>query len=64
MGAAGNPTGPLRLTDGRCIPARTSEGCPVIDDLWYKNGIFYCLSVGTYMDATMSSWVFHMVCDA
>jgi maltose alpha-D-glucosyltransferase/alpha-amylase len=23
----------------------------VIDDLWYKNGIIYCLSVGTYMDA-------------
>jgi maltose alpha-D-glucosyltransferase/alpha-amylase len=23
----------------------------VIDDLWYKNGVFYCLSVGTYMDA-------------
>ena len=23
----------------------------MIDDLWYKNGIFYCLSVGTYMDA-------------
>jgi maltose alpha-D-glucosyltransferase / alpha-amylase len=23
----------------------------MIDDLWYKNGVFYCLSVGTYMDA-------------
>jgi maltose alpha-D-glucosyltransferase/alpha-amylase len=23
----------------------------VIDDLWYKNGVIYCLSVGTYMDA-------------
>jgi maltose alpha-D-glucosyltransferase / alpha-amylase len=23
----------------------------VIDDLWYKNGVFYCLAVGTYMDA-------------
>jgi maltose alpha-D-glucosyltransferase/alpha-amylase len=23
----------------------------MIDDLWYKNAIFYCLSVGTYMDA-------------
>src|SRR6201981_2297919 len=23
----------------------------MIDDLWYKNGIFYCLSVSTYMDA-------------
>jgi len=23
----------------------------MIDDLWFKNGIFYCLSVGSYMDA-------------
>ncbi len=23
----------------------------MIDDLWYKNAIFYCLSIGTYMDA-------------
>jgi maltose alpha-D-glucosyltransferase/alpha-amylase len=23
----------------------------MIDDLWYKNGIIYCLSVGTFMDA-------------
>jgi maltose alpha-D-glucosyltransferase/alpha-amylase len=23
----------------------------VINDLWYKNAIIYCLSVGTYMDA-------------
>ena len=23
----------------------------MIDDLWYKNGVFYCLSIGTYMDA-------------
>jgi maltose alpha-D-glucosyltransferase/alpha-amylase len=23
----------------------------MIDDLWYKNAIFYCLSVGTFMDA-------------
>src|SRR4051794_41546161 len=28
------------------------RGLPqMIDDLWYKNGIFYCLSVGTYMDS-------------
>src|SRR6201987_3695243 len=24
---------------------------PLIDDLWYKNSVIYCLSVGTYMDA-------------
>ena len=23
----------------------------MIADLWYKNGVIYCLSVGTYMDA-------------
>jgi maltose alpha-D-glucosyltransferase/alpha-amylase len=23
----------------------------MIDDLWYKNSVIYCLSVGTYMDA-------------
>src|SRR3954465_268263 len=23
----------------------------VINDLWYKNAVIYCLSVGTYMDA-------------
>jgi maltose alpha-D-glucosyltransferase / alpha-amylase len=24
---------------------------PMINDLWYKNAVLYCLSVGTYMDA-------------
>ena len=23
----------------------------MINDLWYKNAIIYCLSVGTFMDA-------------
>ena len=23
----------------------------MINDLWYKNAIVYCLSVGTYLDA-------------
>jgi hypothetical protein len=23
----------------------------VINDLWYKNAVIYCLSVGSYMDA-------------
>ena len=23
----------------------------MIDDLWYKNAVIYCLSVATYMDA-------------
>ena len=23
----------------------------MVNDLWYKNAIIYCLSVGTYMDA-------------
>ena len=25
--------------------------CTMINDLWYKNAVIYCLSVGTYMDA-------------
>src|ERR1700712_3107988 len=38
----------LPLKDRR----RIEQGClRMIDDLWYKNGIFYCLSVGSYMDA-------------
>src|SRR3954451_8430893 len=33
-------------------PRRNHRGCArMIDDLWYKNAIIYCLSVGTYMDA-------------
>jgi maltose alpha-D-glucosyltransferase/alpha-amylase len=23
----------------------------MINDLWYKNAVIYCLSVGTYMDS-------------
>ena len=23
---------------------------PMIKDLWYKNAVIYCLSVGTYLD--------------
>ncbi len=38
----------MPAADGR----RTEQGClSMIDDLWYKNGVFYCLAVGTYMDA-------------
>ncbi len=34
------------------LSRRTDGGGPrMIDDLWYKNAVFYCLSVGTYMDA-------------
>jgi maltose alpha-D-glucosyltransferase/alpha-amylase len=34
------------------IPVNDKNGWQgMIDDLWYKNGVFYCLSVGTYMDA-------------
>src|SRR6266849_6256912 len=43
---------PYRLSFGRYDRRRTNEGgLSMIDDLWYKNGVFYCLSVGTYMDA-------------
>jgi len=39
-----------RLRSGRFqrSPQRAAE---MIKDLWYKNAIVYCLSVGTYMDA-------------
>src|SRR5262249_8023561 len=37
------------------LPARSRHprwgGARMINDLWYKNAIIYCLSVGTYMDA-------------
>src|SRR6202140_1510909 len=48
----GNPKSPHRLSVCRCRPGRTDEGflC-LINDLWYKNAVVYCLSVGTYMDA-------------
>jgi maltose alpha-D-glucosyltransferase/alpha-amylase len=26
-------------------------GRPMINDLWYKNAVIYCLSVGTYLDS-------------
>jgi maltose alpha-D-glucosyltransferase/alpha-amylase len=29
----------------------TGASSPMINDLWYKNGVIYCLSVGSYMDA-------------
>ena len=29
---------------------RTFQGLLVINDLWYKNAIIYCLSVGTFLD--------------
>ena len=28
-----------------------ADNPPMINDLWYKNAIIYCLSVGAYMDA-------------
>ena len=31
--------------------ARTRSLKPMINDLWYKNAVIYCLSVATYMDA-------------
>jgi len=32
-------------------PTNSLDRALVINDLWYKNAIIYCLSVGTYMDA-------------
>jgi maltose alpha-D-glucosyltransferase/alpha-amylase len=31
--------------------AGSGRPTPAINDLWYKNAVIYCLSVGTYMDA-------------
>ena len=40
------------LSSGRYDRGGPKRAAPrMIDDLWYKNGVFYCLSVGTYMDA-------------
>ncbi|HET7400515.1 MAG TPA: alpha-amylase family protein, partial [Usitatibacter sp.] len=30
---------------------RPTREAPMINDLWYKNAVIYCLSVGTYMDS-------------
>ena len=41
---------PERRLHGRL--ARAAPGAtPAINDLWYKNAVIYCLSVGTFMDA-------------
>ena len=34
-----------------CDGVQKPVGKRVINDLWYKNAVIYCLSVGTYMDA-------------
>src|SRR5690242_6794313 len=46
--------GPLRPATGpgAAIESNSrSVTASMINDLWYKNGVIYCLSVGTYMDA-------------
>src|SRR4051812_29120675 len=32
-------------------PGAGREGAPVIDDLWYKNAVLYCLDVEKYVDS-------------
>jgi maltose alpha-D-glucosyltransferase / alpha-amylase len=44
---ASTPEGVLRGQVARAAPGAT----PAISDLWYKNAVIYCLSVGTFMDA-------------
>src|SRR6185437_16297604 len=40
------------LISCRSEPSADARGwLGMIDDLWYKNGVLYCLAVGTYMDA-------------
>src|SRR5262245_20581006 len=45
--------GRVELRPGRSVSqgSRSDAPHPMINDLWYKNAIIYCLSVGTYMDA-------------
>lgn len=40
-----------RVTRGRAALAAPRRPPPAINDLWYKNAVVYCLSVGTFMDA-------------
>src|SRR5882762_1792160 len=41
-------TPPVRFSGGSFRPSGEQR---MINDLWYKNAIIYCLSVGAYMDA-------------
>src|ERR1700759_2476492 len=53
-GNHGSPSSIVAEPAARLAAYRSGSTHPVptmIDDLWYKNGIIYCLSVGTYMDA-------------
>src|ERR1700761_1595568 len=47
------PNSTMNCTCGRTRESsRRSPGIDsMINDLWYKNAVIYCLSVGTYMDA-------------
>ena len=44
---------PLAVRQGRRYDAREPHepGPGMIRDLWYKNDVIYCLSVGSFMDA-------------
>src|SRR3954451_16691700 len=45
---SGAPSGRQSALPGSSLTARTPR---MINDLWYKNAIIYCLSVGSFMDA-------------
>jgi hypothetical protein len=49
------PVQGLRRDGAKTLPMRfdlvASARGPMINDLWYKNAVIYCLSVGTYMDS-------------
>ena len=40
-----------RVARGSAARATPHGSPPAINDLWYKNAVIYCLSVGTFMDA-------------
>jgi len=41
----------IMLNGEGCLPFGNASATPMINDLWYKNAVIYCLSVTTYMDA-------------
>jgi maltose alpha-D-glucosyltransferase/alpha-amylase len=40
-----------RVARGQSAEGAVARPTAAINDLWYKNAVIYCLSVGTYMDA-------------
>src|SRR6478736_2151353 len=52
-GSASSRGGPKEEPEPHPVVMHDCHPCcaQMIKDLWYKNAVVYCLSVGTYMDA-------------